>query len=57
MDLLCDFSGLEEKVNFIKSYFSNKTIFTNTCNCQHCIEIKKQLNRAEKRQCDLFNQI
>tara|TARA_Y100001968_G_C19394816_1_gene737649 strand:- start:930 stop:1040 length:111 start_codon:yes stop_codon:yes gene_type:complete len=24
------------------------------CNCQHCIEIKKQLERAEQRQADLF---
>tara|TARA_B100000579_G_C22256195_1_gene587174 strand:- start:238 stop:348 length:111 start_codon:yes stop_codon:yes gene_type:complete len=25
-----------------------------SCNCQHCVEIKKQLDRAEKRQADLF---
>tara|TARA_B100000214_G_scaffold275614_1_gene205594 strand:+ start:257 stop:370 length:114 start_codon:yes stop_codon:yes gene_type:complete len=25
-----------------------------TCNCQHCNEIKKQLERAEQRQAELF---
>ena len=25
-----------------------------TCNCQHCIEIKRQLERAAKRQTELM---
>ncbi len=25
-----------------------------TCTCQHCMQIKKQLDRAEQRQADLF---
>ena len=25
-----------------------------TCNCKHCLEVKKQLDRAEKRQSELF---
>tara|TARA_Y100001968_G_scaffold225084_1_gene207863 strand:- start:96 stop:206 length:111 start_codon:yes stop_codon:yes gene_type:complete len=25
-----------------------------TCTCEHCNEIKKQYERAEKRQADLF---
>tara|TARA_Y100000766_G_C18482284_1_gene400618 strand:+ start:349 stop:459 length:111 start_codon:yes stop_codon:yes gene_type:complete len=25
-----------------------------TCNCRHCVELKKQVDRAEKRQADLF---
>ncbi|KGG19775.1 hypothetical protein EV03_2163 [Prochlorococcus marinus str. PAC1] len=25
-----------------------------TCNCEHCLEIKKQLDRAAQRQANLF---
>lgn len=27
-----------------------------TCNCQHCLEIKKQHDRAEQRQADLHKE-
>ena len=27
-----------------------------TCNCPHCLEIRKQLDRAERRQAELFKE-
>tara|TARA_B100000965_G_scaffold280778_1_gene238655 strand:+ start:128 stop:241 length:114 start_codon:yes stop_codon:yes gene_type:complete len=27
-----------------------------TCNCQHCLEIKKQVERAERRQADILKE-
>ena len=33
-----------------------KTLLEMSCNCQHCIELKKQLDRAEKRQAALFKE-
>ena len=44
-----DLCGLVFLRQFIDFSFSKMTCF-----CQHCIEIKKQIDRAQKRQTVLF---
>ncbi len=56
MHLLFNLLELEEKVNNITNYFTNSVNIANNCNCQHCVEIKNQLNRAEKRQCEILSE-
>ncbi len=56
MNLLFMLSEFEDKVSLITNNLSIHNVITKDCKCQHCLEIKNQLNRAEKRQCKIHSE-
>ena len=52
-----DYLILDKKISALTKKLVLRSFMSFTCNCQHCLEIKKQADRAERRQAELVKNI